>query len=106
LGGLGLFAFVVRLLRTVLFGFTASDPLTLGGSALILLAVAGLSVSTWSGARLPDVHRPREASYRLSMRADNSEGVSGAVGGSSLQSNTGVSVRKRISRTRSTNAAA
>jgi ABC-type antimicrobial peptide transport system permease subunit len=47
--GLGLFALVARFLRALLFGVTASDPITLGGSALILLAVAMLA--SWVPAR-------------------------------------------------------
>jgi predicted permease len=47
--GLGLFALVARFLRALLFGVTASDPITLGGSALILLAIAMLA--SWVPAR-------------------------------------------------------
>ena len=47
--GLGLFALVARFLRASLFGVTASDPLTLGGSALVLLTIAVLA--SWVPAR-------------------------------------------------------
>jgi putative ABC transport system permease protein len=41
--GLAIFALVAQVLRAQLFGVAASDPLTLGGSALILLAIAMLA---------------------------------------------------------------
>lgn len=41
--GLGLFALIARFLRTMLFGVTPGDPLTLAGAALILVAVALLA---------------------------------------------------------------
>jgi hypothetical protein len=47
--GLAIFALVARFLRALLFGVAASDPLTLGGSALTLLAVAMLA--SWVPAR-------------------------------------------------------
>jgi predicted permease len=47
--GLAIFALVARFLRALLFGVAASDPLTLGGSALILLATAMLA--SWVPAR-------------------------------------------------------
>ena len=47
--GLVFFAFVARFLRGLLFGVAASDPLTLGGSALILFAIAMLA--SWVPAR-------------------------------------------------------
>jgi len=47
--GLAIFALVARFLRALLFGVAASDPLTLGGSALTLLAVA--MVASWVPAR-------------------------------------------------------
>jgi ABC-type antimicrobial peptide transport system permease subunit len=47
--GLAIFALVARFLRAQLFGVAASDPVTLGGSALILLAIAMLA--SWVPAR-------------------------------------------------------
>lgn len=47
--GLAIFALAARYLRTLLFGVAASDPLTLVGSALILLAIAILA--SWVPAR-------------------------------------------------------
>ncbi|MFI5179237.1 MAG: FtsX-like permease family protein, partial [Vicinamibacterales bacterium] len=47
--GLAIFALVARFLRAQLFGVAASDPLTLGGSTLILLAIAMLA--SWLPAR-------------------------------------------------------
>ena len=47
--GLAIFALVARFLRALLFGVAASDPLTLGGSAMILLAIATLA--SWLPAR-------------------------------------------------------
>ena len=41
--GLTIFAVVARFLRALLFGVAATDPLTLGGSALVLLSVATLA---------------------------------------------------------------
>jgi putative ABC transport system permease protein len=58
-GGLALFAFVVRFLRARLFGVTVGDPLTLGGSALILLVVAALA--SWAPARRAARVDPAEA---------------------------------------------
>jgi ABC-type antimicrobial peptide transport system permease subunit len=47
--GLALFALVAGFLRALLFGVTLSDPPTLGGSALILFAIAVLA--SWVPAR-------------------------------------------------------
>jgi predicted permease len=47
--GLALFALVARFLRAMLFGVTASDPLALGGAALLLVALALLA--SWLPAR-------------------------------------------------------
>ncbi|MFI5367191.1 MAG: FtsX-like permease family protein, partial [Candidatus Binatia bacterium] len=47
--GLPIFALVARFLRAQLFGVAASDPLTLGGSALILFAIATLA--SWMPSR-------------------------------------------------------
>jgi putative ABC transport system permease protein len=41
--GLAMFALIARFLRTMLFGVAVSDPFTLGGSVLILLAIATLA---------------------------------------------------------------
>jgi ABC-type antimicrobial peptide transport system permease subunit len=57
--GLGLFALVARFLRTLLFGVTISDPLTLGSSALILLTIA--MVANWVPARRAARVDPAEA---------------------------------------------
>jgi putative ABC transport system permease protein len=57
--GLGLFALVVRFLRTLLFGVAAGDPLTLGSAALILLAVA--TIASWVPARRAARVDPAEA---------------------------------------------
>jgi len=47
--GLAIFALAARFLRAQLFGVSANDPLTLGGSALMLLAIA--LVASWVPAR-------------------------------------------------------
>lgn len=47
--GLALFALVARFLRTLLFGVSANDPVTLVSSALILLTIALLA--SWIPAR-------------------------------------------------------
>ena len=47
--GLALVALVARFLRAMLFGVTASDPLALGGAALLLVALALLA--SWLPAR-------------------------------------------------------
>jgi putative ABC transport system permease protein len=47
--GLVIFAVVARFLRAQLFGVSASDPLTLGGSALLLVLIA--LVASWAPAR-------------------------------------------------------
>jgi ABC-type antimicrobial peptide transport system permease subunit len=47
--GLAVFALVARLLRVLLFGVAPNDPLTLGASVLILLAIAMLA--SWVPAR-------------------------------------------------------
>jgi ABC-type antimicrobial peptide transport system permease subunit len=47
--GLTVFALVARFLRTLLFGVAASDPWTLGGATLLLLAIATLA--SWIPAR-------------------------------------------------------
>lgn len=47
--GLAIFALVARFLRLLLFGVAPSDPLTLGSSALILVAIAMLA--SWVPAR-------------------------------------------------------
>jgi putative ABC transport system permease protein len=47
--GLAIFALVARSLRTLLFGVATTDPVTLVGSALVLLAIAGLA--SWVPAR-------------------------------------------------------
>ena len=47
--GLALFAIVARSMRTLLFGVAPSDPVTLAGAALLLLAVAMLA--SWFPAR-------------------------------------------------------
>jgi putative ABC transport system permease protein len=47
--GLAIFAVVARFLRAQLFGVSAADPLTLSGSALMLVAIAGLA--SWVPAR-------------------------------------------------------
>jgi len=47
--GLAIFALTARFLRSLLFGVSAGDPLTLGAAALALLAVAALA--SWIPAR-------------------------------------------------------
>ena len=47
--GFAIFALVARFLRSLLFGVAPSDPLTLGGSALMLVAIAALA--SWVPAR-------------------------------------------------------
>jgi len=47
--GLAVFALVARYLRGLLFGVATSDPVTLGGSALVLLVIAGMA--SWAPAR-------------------------------------------------------
>ncbi|MFL5579364.1 MAG: ABC transporter permease [Gemmatimonadaceae bacterium] len=47
--GLGLFALVARFLRTMLFGVAPTDPVTLAGSSLLLVAIAALA--SWIPAR-------------------------------------------------------
>jgi len=47
--GLGLFLLVARFLRGLLFGVAPSDPLTLAGASLLLLAIATLA--SWIPAR-------------------------------------------------------
>jgi putative ABC transport system permease protein len=58
-GGLALFVPAARFLRARLFGVAASDPLTLAGSALILLVVALLA--SWVPARRAARVDPAEA---------------------------------------------
>jgi ABC-type antimicrobial peptide transport system permease subunit len=48
-GGLVLFALVARFLRSFLFGVAASDPVTITGAALLLVAIAALA--SWIPAR-------------------------------------------------------
>jgi putative ABC transport system permease protein len=57
--GLAMFALVARFLRAMLFGVAPVDPLTLGGSALILLAIAMLA--SWVPARRAARVDPAEA---------------------------------------------
>jgi putative ABC transport system permease protein len=57
--GLAIFALVARFLRASLFGVTASDPFTLGGAALVLLAIA--SLASWVPARRAARVDPAEA---------------------------------------------
>ena len=57
--GLAMFAFVARFLRTALFGVAATDPVTLGGSAAILLAIALLA--SWVPARRAAAVDPADA---------------------------------------------
>ncbi|MGE5101773.1 MAG: ADOP family duplicated permease [Deltaproteobacteria bacterium] len=47
--GLVIFALVARYLRTLLFGVATTDPLTLGGSAIVLLVIA--ATASWVPAR-------------------------------------------------------
>lgn len=47
--GLGIFALVARYLRALLFGVSTTDPLTLGGAALMLLTIA--AAAAWVPAR-------------------------------------------------------
>jgi ABC-type antimicrobial peptide transport system permease subunit len=47
--GLVIFALVARFLRAMLFGVATNDPLTLGGSALLLVTIALLA--SWVPAR-------------------------------------------------------
>lgn len=61
--GFGLFALVARFLRALLFGVAPSDPLTLGASALALLAIAVLA--SWVPARRAARVDPADA-----LRAD------------------------------------
>ena len=48
-GGLLLFTLVARFLRSTLYGVATTDPVTLGGAALMLVAIA--VVSSWIPAR-------------------------------------------------------
>jgi putative ABC transport system permease protein len=48
-GGLGLFFVVARFLRSFLYGVATTDPLTLGGASLVLVAIATLA--SWIPAR-------------------------------------------------------
>ena len=57
--GLAIFALVARFLRALLFGVAAGDPLTLGGSAVTLLAIAMLA--SWMPARRAARVDPAEA---------------------------------------------
>ena len=59
--GLAIFVLVARFLRALLFGVTTSDPLTLGGAALVLFAMAGLAcwVPARRAARVDPVHALR-----------------------------------------------
>jgi predicted permease len=57
--GLVIFALVARFLRALLFGVAASDPLTLGGSTMTLLAIAMLA--SWVPARRAARVDPAEA---------------------------------------------
>jgi ABC-type antimicrobial peptide transport system permease subunit len=58
-GGLLMFALVARFLRTFLFGVAASDPLTLGGASLTLVAIAALA--SWIPARRAAAVDPADA---------------------------------------------
>jgi len=58
-GGLAMFALVARFLRTFLYGVAASDPLTLAGASLTLLAIAALS--SWIPARRAAAVDPADA---------------------------------------------
>lgn len=62
--GLAIFAVVARFLRAQLFGVTVSDPATLTGSALILLAIAALA--SWIPAR-----RAGRVDPAVALRADS-----------------------------------
>ncbi len=61
--GLLLFFFVARTLRTLLFGVAPTDPLTLAGASLLLVAVAALA--SWIPARRTSSLDPAEV-----MRAE------------------------------------
>jgi ABC-type antimicrobial peptide transport system permease subunit len=58
-GGLVMFALVARFLRTFLFGVAASDPLTLAGASLTLVAIATLA--SWIPARRAAAVDPADA---------------------------------------------
>lgn len=58
-GGLVMFALVARFLGTFLFGVAASDPLTLGGASLTLVAIAALA--SWIPARRAAAVDPADA---------------------------------------------
>lgn len=58
-GGLVMFALVARFLRTFLFGVAASDPLTLAGASLTLVAIAALA--SWIPARRAAAVDPADA---------------------------------------------
>jgi ABC-type antimicrobial peptide transport system permease subunit len=60
---LAIFAVVARFLRALLYGVAASDPLTLGSSALILLSVAML-------ASLIPAHRAAHVDPAEALRAE------------------------------------
>jgi putative ABC transport system permease protein len=57
--GLVFFALVARFLHSLLFGVAASDPLTLGGSVLMLVAIATLA--SWVPARRASRVDPADA---------------------------------------------
>jgi putative ABC transport system permease protein len=57
--GLAIFAVVARFLRAQLYGVSASDPLTLGGSALLLVGIA--LVASWVPARRAAQVAPADA---------------------------------------------
>jgi ABC-type antimicrobial peptide transport system permease subunit len=48
-GGLALFVFVARALRSLLFGVAPTDPVTLAGASALLVAIAALA--SWLPAR-------------------------------------------------------
>jgi putative ABC transport system permease protein len=58
-GGLAMFALVARFLRTFLYGVAASDPLTLAGASLTLVAIAALA--SWIPARRAAAVDPADA---------------------------------------------
>jgi predicted permease len=58
-GGLLLFVLVARFLRSFLFGVAPSDPLTLAGASLMLIAIAALA--SWVPARRASRVDPAEA---------------------------------------------
>jgi predicted permease len=57
--GLGLFALVARFLRSLLYGVAPTDPLTLAGASLMLIAIAVLS--SWIPARRASRVDPADA---------------------------------------------